>query len=132
MRMVNGSGDHMQMPGTPQSPQPLGPDTPVAYYQPIAITPSGIKWLCGAVLAVLVAMPSGVMDRYLSPAKDSELKALQVIVQTVQQQQTEFQRQMEGTRDALSRLTLAVDNLSGIVDGLKKVPRQAVGAVKVR
>lgn len=130
MRMVNGSGDHMQMPGTPQSPQPLGPDTPVAYYQPIAITPAVIKWL---VLGVIGAIWSMNASGYLFvPAKDSELKALQTIVQTVQQQQTDFQRQMEGTRDALSRLTLAVDNLSGIVDGLKKVPRQAVGAVKVR
>lgn len=93
-------------------------NTPVAYYQPIAITPATIKWIAGAVVAALALMPSGFLDRYLLPAKDSEVQALTAIVKVLQQGQ-------QDTSDAVKRLTLAVDNLSGLVDRMQTLKNAA-------
>lgn len=56
------------------------------------------------------------------PARDSDLKTLQGVVEIVRQQQIDFQKQMESSRDAISRLTLAVDNMSGMIDRLQRSP----------
>jgi len=93
-------------------------NTPVAYYQPIAITPATIKWIAGAVVAALALMPSGFLDRYMLPAKDSEVQALTAIVKVLQQGQ-------QDTSDAVKRLTLAVDNLSGLVDRMQTLKNAA-------
>ena len=93
-------------------------NTPLAVYTPIAITPGTIRWIFGAVVAALALMPSGFLDRYLLPAKDSEVQALTAIVKVLQQGQSE-------TSDAVKRLTLAVDNLSGLVDRLQTVKNVA-------
>jgi hypothetical protein len=123
MRMLNGTGVVMQsaQEGSTQSPplNVLGANTPVAYYQPIAITPATIKWLCAGAVAWLALMPSGFLDRYLSPAKDSDLKALTAIVQVLQQGQAD-------TAKAVERLTLAVDNMSGILAEVKNRPARVV------
>jgi len=93
-------------------------NTPVMYYQPIAITPATIKWIAGAVVAALALMPSGFLDRYMLPAKDSEVQALTAIVKVLQQGQ-------QDTSDAVKRLTLAVDNLSGLVDRMQTLKNAA-------
>lgn len=123
------AGTYMNGQQQPQPPQTatvpvMDANTPVAYYQPIAITPATIKWIAGAVVAALALMPSGFLDRYMLPAKDSEVQALTAIVKVLQQGQQE-------TSDAVKRLTLAVDNLSGIVDKLPK-PKSLNGTVKLR
>lgn len=109
------NGQHQQ-----SQPSPPTTDTPLAYYQPVAITGGTIKWIAGAIASVMMFLAaSPVADRWMMPAKDSELKALQGVVETVRTQQTDFQRQMESSRDAIARLVLAVDNLSSIVSDIK-------------
>lgn len=97
----------------------MGPDTPLAYYTPVAITPGTIKWFGGAVLGLiglLATMP--VAERYMMPAKQSDLDGIAAIVKVMQQGQTE-------TKQTLDRLTIAVDNLSGIVDGMRRGTKSA-------
>jgi hypothetical protein len=55
------------------------------------------------------------------PARDSDLKTLQGVVEIVRQQQLDFQRQLEASRDAVTRLTLAVDNLSGKIQEIRTI-----------
>jgi hypothetical protein len=88
--------------------------TPLAYYQPIAITPAVIKWIVGGVIAAIWSLQAS--GWLFLPAKDSELQALVRVVQTVQSAQDE-------SRKAVERLTLAVDNLSGLVAEIKR-PQQ--------
>ncbi len=111
---------------TPQPPQVQPPhtvmsaETPVAYYTPpnIAITPSSIKWAFAAVVSVLALMPAGLLDRYLMPARQSDMDTVTAVVRVLQQGQAE-------TAKAVERLTVAVDNLSGIVEGVRNA-QQAV------
>lgn len=87
----------------------MSQDTPLAYYTPIAITPGTIKWFFGAMLGIvgfLAATP--VAERYMMPAKDSDLQSVRMIVEGMR-------GELKESRDAIARLTLAVDNLSGIV-----------------
>lgn len=112
----------------PQASQPLPPgvgvDTPIAYYQPIAITPGTIKWIAGMIGGVMIFLAGSPMaEKYLNPAKQSDLVLMQEIVKTLQIGQTE-------QRDALQRLTLAVDNLSGIVAGMQQTARAVVPRAK--
>jgi hypothetical protein len=60
------------------------------------------------------------------PARDSDLKTLQGVVEIVRQQQLDFQRQLEASRDAVSRMTMAIDNLSGVVEGLRQTPPKVI------
>jgi hypothetical protein len=116
-------------PSSPQGvPHVMSMETPVAYYQPIAITPATVKWVIGAVIGILVMMPAGVIDRYLNPAGRGELDALVKVVQTVQQAQDESRR-------AVERLTVAVDNLSGIVNDVReagKIVKNTARTIKPR
>lgn len=107
------------------TPAPVTEDTPVAVFAPIAITPalivSAIKWISGAIVSVIAILTAANgLDRYLLPAKDTDLKALQIVVDAVRQQQADFQKQMESSRDAIARLTLAVDNTAGLIDRLQR------------
>lgn len=104
-----------------QGHAPLSPDTPLAFYTPIAITPNTIKWVFAAIVAGLTLMPAGLLDRYLMPARQSEVDTISAVVKLLQQGQTE-------TAEAVKRLTLAVDNLSGIVEGVRNA-QQAVRIV---
>lgn len=114
----------MGMNGMQPNPAPVSEDTPIAYYQPIAITPGTIKWIVAGIIGAIWSLnASGYL---FVPAKDSEFKALQTIVETVRTQQDQFRQQMETTRDALSRLTLAVDNMAGLVAELKQRPRTVI------
>jgi hypothetical protein len=108
--------------------QPMGPETPVAYYQPVAITPGTIKWVAGCLAAALIFL-SGLpaAERYMKPAAQSDLDVLSKVVQVLQTGQAE-------TKVAMERLTLAVDNLSGIVNELRQnsAKRMAVPTPKMR
>jgi hypothetical protein len=59
------------------------------------------------------------------PAKDADLRKLEGVVQIVTQKQ-------EASNSAIERLTLAVDNLSGLVDGLKNTPPRIIERVAPR
>lgn len=63
------------------------------------------------------------------PARDSDLKTLQGIVEIVRQQHADFQRQHEASRDALARMTVAIDNLSYVVEGLRQAPPKVIERV---
>jgi hypothetical protein len=104
-------------------PQVMSADTPVAYYQPIAITPSTIKWAAAGIIGVIWSMYTA--DYLYRPARQSEFEALTKVVQVIQQGQAE-------TSKAVERLTLAVDNLSGIVTTIKGAPKNAVKTLKMR
>lgn len=77
----------------------------------------GLSWkqitaaFAGLALTVSGAVGSGAL---FLPARDSDLQGVKQIVELMRKDQTE-------NRDALARLTLAVDNLSGIVDGMKSL-----------
>ena len=60
------------------------------------------------------------------PARDSDLKTLQGVVEIVRQQQQDFQRQLEASREAVVRMTMALDNLSGVVEGLRQTPPKVI------
>lgn len=127
---MNGSASHDHQPTPPyqahpaQLPPGIGTDTPLAYYQPIAITPGTIKWVAGAVASVMLFLAgSPIAERYMSPAKQSDLVIMQEIVKTLQVGQHE-------QRTALERLTLAVDNLAGIVTGLQQSAKVVIPKAK--
>jgi hypothetical protein len=123
-------GDYMNgaQPQVQQQQQPpavLTPDTPLAYYTPIAITPGTIKWFMGAIVGVIGFLATApVAERYLNPAKQSDLETLTKVVQVIQTGQAE-------SRAALERLTLAVDNLAGIVTEIKQA-KNAAPKLKIR
>lgn len=105
--MPNGTGQQpMQTPGVPPG---MTQDTPIAYYTPIAITPGTIKWFMGATVGIIGFLAaSPVAERYMMPARDSDLQSVRVLVDTLRAEQQQ-------SRDAISRLTVAVDSLSGLV-----------------
>lgn len=110
--MSNGEMQQQQ-PGLPQNQPPLGHDTPIAYYTPVPITPGTVKWFFGAIVGIMgVLATSPIAERWMMPAKDSDLQQVRAIVETLRAEQ-------EKSREAISRLTLAVDNLSGIVNSMK-------------
>jgi hypothetical protein len=126
-RKMNGQHDLSASP--PPAHQPvLNGDTPVAYYTPIAITPNTIKWVFAAIVAALTLMPAGLLDRYLMPARQSELDQWVKVVQVLQQGQKDISETVAKVSVAVERVTLAVDNLAGIVEGIRQT-QQAVRAV---
>jgi hypothetical protein len=115
-QMTNGQTQHhAQLGGSPSVPPAMTPDTPILQIAPLALSTAQLRWMFGAIIG-------GIWSAYLAgwlflPAKDSDVQSLRGVVQIVQQEQ-------EKSRDTLNRLTLAVDNLSGIVDRLSNAPRQ--------
>jgi hypothetical protein len=108
------NGMHPSQPEpTRQSYPAMSETTPLAVYTPVAITAGTIKWFLGGVLG-LIAFLAGtpIAERYMMPAKDSDLKSLVAIVDTMR-------NDLKESREAISRLTQAVDNLSGIVNSMK-------------
>lgn len=111
------NGQHQAHEVQPQPVAPsypaMGQETPLAYYTPIAITPGTIKWFIGATVGIMGMLASApIAERYLMPAKDSDLQGIIRIVDSMRADQ-------EKSREAISRLTLAVDNLSGLVNTMK-------------
>lgn len=115
----------------------LTSDTPLAYYQPIAITPAIIKWMVGGLIG-------GIWSLYAAgwlfmPAKQAELADLRQLVQIVQKNQTDtamaVERISNDTRMAVERLTMAVDNIAGLVSEVRTATgklKNAVPTLKVR
>ena len=97
-------------------------NTPVIHVQPITISLAQVRW---AVFGIIGAIWSLYTADYLyRPAKATDLEAIARVVQTLDIAQKE-------SRDAVSRLTLAVDNLSGIVSRLPG-PKNAVKALRIK
>lgn len=121
---MNGTSAHPPQTQQQQQQQPAFDQTTLAVFQPIAITPALIitmvKWISGAVVAVVgILSAANGFERYMLPAKDSELKLWVEVVKGVQTAQSEQKQSMD-------RLTMAVDNLAGIVAEV----RQASQAIK--
>lgn len=106
----------------PQAAQPLNDQTPVAYMQPFVITPASIRWIVGGAIAAIWSLYTA--DFIYRPAKATDLETLTKVVQVIQTGQAE-------TAKAVERLTLAVDNLSGIVADIRAQRAAAAAAVKI-
>jgi hypothetical protein len=107
-QMTNGLAPHGQ-------PAPVQPMAGFGEMQP-AVTINQIQLTGRQIMALGSAVIGAIMSAYAGgwlflPAKDSELKSLVQVVTTMQQQ-------TDANRQAVERLTLAVDNLSGLVEGL--------------
>lgn len=110
---MNGLAQPSASPGVPPG---MTTDTPIAYYTPIAITPATIKWFLGAIVGIIGFLATApVAERYMMPAKQADLEVLTKVVQVLQTGQNDGKLAME-------RVTLAIDNLSGIVAGMKNAP----------
>lgn len=108
-------------------------ERPLAVINPIPITPGVLKWLVGAIASVFMFLAaSPVAERYLNPAKQSDLEAVSVLVKVLQDGQKAVAAAQQEQRAALERLTLAVDNLSGIVDGVKQAAASVPAQLPVR
>jgi hypothetical protein len=109
---MNGTHEVKPLEGPARS-HTMNEDTPIAYYTPVAITPGTIKAFLAAVVGIIGFLAvTPVAERYMMPAKDSDLQAVRVIVDTMRSE-------LKESRDAVARLTLAVDNLSGIVNQMR-------------
>ena len=125
--MSNGTGAHQaqqfqqqaQLGGGHGSSPPMNADMAIAVLNPITVTPAlvvaVVKWISAAVVAVVTILTAANgLDRYMMPAKDSDFQTLR----------SAFEKEQSESRQALLRLTTAVDNLSGIVDRIANAPQQ--------
>ena len=121
-QMTNGQ---LQQGVSPNVANIMSENTPVAYMQPIAITPASIRWVVGGMIGAIWSMYAA--GWLFLPAKQDDMTALTRVVQTLQVKQDE-------TNTAVKRLTEAVDNLSGIVSTIKQVGKikNAAGSLKLR
>lgn len=123
-----GSGNGMasaygtqQPPDAYNAPQPT--ETAVVKID-LGLSGRQILWALGSFATFLTtAFTAGWL---FLPARDSDLQTLRGVVEIVRQQQLDFQRQLESSRDAVSRMTLAIDNLSGVVEGLRQAPPRVI------
>ena len=99
---MNGTGEHVSVADTG------GP--PIVTINQINLTGKQIVSIGSMLIgAIMSAYAAGWL---FLPAKQAEFEALNKVVVVMQQQLNE-------SRQAINRLTLAVDNMSGIVAGLK-------------
>jgi hypothetical protein len=106
----------IQMNGTGQHLAPSAGDevtTPLVTINQISLT-SGQIWKIGSVIIGSIISAYGAGYLFL-PAKQSELEALTKLVVTIQEAQSR-------NAESVNRLTVAVDNLSGIVTDIKNKP----------
>lgn len=122
-----GSGNGMASAyGTQQPPDAYNTQQPEASVIKIDFGLSGRQILAG-LGAIGTFFATAITAGWLFlPARDSDLKTLQSVVEIVRQQQTDFQRQLEASRDAVARMTMAIDNLSGVVEGLRQTPPKVI------
>lgn len=117
-KMTNGRMEHRETVDV----STVDMNTPVIQVSPISISLAQVRW---AVLGVIGAIWSLYTADYLyRPAKATDLEAMTRVVQTLDIAQRE-------SREAISRLTVAVDNLSGIVSRLP-APKNAVKALRAK
>jgi hypothetical protein len=100
--MMNGTGDHVSVADAG------GP--PIVTINQINLTGKQIVSIGSMLIgAIMSAYAAGWL---FLPAKQKEFEALNKVVVVMQQQ-------LDESRQAINRLTLAVDNMSGIVSGFK-------------
>lgn len=110
-------------PGPGASVPPGMADTPLISIAPVSLSLAQLRWVVGGVIG---AIWSAYVGGWLFlPAKDADLQSLRGSFEIVQAEQKQ-------ARDALVRLTTAVDNLSGIVDRLGSAPQQIQRMVSPR
>lgn len=119
MNVVEAEAGRMAMNGLQHAQQAAGQSAALQPgHEPNIINVNfGLSWkqitaaFAGLALTVSGAVGSGAL---FLPARDSDVQGVKQIIEQMRRDQTE-------SRDALSRLTLAVDNLSGIVDGMRSL-----------
>lgn len=117
-KKVNGRLEHREAPDVIASDM----NAPVIHVSPISISLAQVRW---AVLGLIGAIWSLYSAEYLyRPAKHSDVEAISRVVQTLDIAQRE-------SREAISRLTVAVDNMSGILTRLPS-PKNASKALRVK
>jgi hypothetical protein len=93
-------------------------NTPIAYYQPIAITPALIKWVCGTIIA---AFSYGLAAGWVfMPAKDTDVKELRTIVEMIRADQQAHNKSMEEFRTTLAGIRLAVEDVQQVSKRLQQ------------
>jgi hypothetical protein len=121
---LNGQYQQQTVSAAPPPPPGSMMDVPIAYYTPVAITPNTIKWFMGAMVGIIGFLAaSPVAERYLNPAGAKDLDGLGKIVQVIQTSQQEQKLAME-------RMTMAIDNLSGIVAEIRTTSQKVVPVAK--
>lgn len=114
---MNGAGQHYQAPVPNGITSPLGTGepaaAPVVTFQQVALTAAQIRNLfLGAVGLISAGISAGWL---FMPAKEADLKAVTAIVETLR-------TEADQNREAVTRLTVAVDNLSRLVSDLSDRP----------
>lgn len=118
--MTNGGfPGHQAQPMQPETGQsgsvPMAAEMPILQISPINLSVAQLRWIVSGIIgAIWSAYAAGWL---FLPAKDTDLQTLRTSFEIVQKEQAQ-------ARDALVRLTTAVDNLSGLVDRLGNAPQQ--------
>lgn len=121
--MAGGNGvTNSHFPGQPaqlargeDGSPPMTAETPILQISPINLSVAQLRWIVSGIIgAIWSAYAAGWL---FLPAKDVDLQTLRTSFEIVQKEQIQ-------ARDALVRLTTAVDNLSGLVDRLGNAPQQ--------
>lgn len=102
---LNGSAKDMDV----QPHREVTEHTPIAYYQPIAITPALIKWFA---ITIMAALSYGVGTGLLfMPAKDTELQTLRQVVEAMRKEQQEQHGMFKELSTAIGGIKIAVDDV---------------------
>jgi hypothetical protein len=109
-----------QPQAAPSVPQPMGQDTPLAYYTPIAITPATLRWIAVTVVSACVAL-SGIpaAERYLNPAKQEDMTVVQQSMKAINDEVAGLKRSTDSLMLTTERLTTALGGINDAVDGLR-------------
>lgn len=96
--------------------------TPYTAEPPVVKIDLGLtgKQIVGGLSALAAMIVSGITAGYIFlPAKDRDLKALQGVVEVVRQEQVAM-------RDAMGRITAALDGMTAAVDRLQQQPPKVI------
>lgn len=115
------------MNGTGQSSYPgLGSQLPTNE-QPVVTINLGLsaKQILAGFGGLSAAIATATTAGWLFlPAKNSDLQAVKAVVEIVRSEQ-------QTSRDAVARLTVAVDNLAAVVEGLRQAPPRVIERTRV-
>lgn len=121
---MNGTADPYaaRQPSTPAPSSPLMHDATVIK---IDLGLTG-KQIIAGITALAALIGSGATAGWIFlPAKDRDVQDLRAVVQVMREEQKE-------NRESVGRLTVAVDNLAGIVDRLQQAPPKVIERTIVR
>jgi hypothetical protein len=114
------SGESIQAAMSASAQQDASPERPIVQINQINLTS---KQLLAGVMAVCTLIGSGAFGGWLfMPARATDLDALKGIVELVRTEQ-------QTNKEAIQRMTQAVDNLAGVVDGLRQAPPRVIERV---